>query len=181
MTAQGEWQRAPGAGGSRLDSAIAYFKALTQVLDQAAAAASGLEGPILVIGLGNGRSLDHLREKLPGRRFLAYDLEDRAHPRSRPDSRDLFLQSAGSGIEDVLGAPDAPPALIHCDFRHALDFAAGGFSFQRLAEALCPGGQLSLEWPEASAPRFPPVLVPARHNNQDREDGLFLLSRSDRP
>ena len=32
-----------------------------------------MEGPVLELGLGNGRTFDHLRERLPGRRIVAFD------------------------------------------------------------------------------------------------------------
>ena len=31
------------------------------------------DGPVIELGLGNGRTYDHLRERLPGRRIIAFD------------------------------------------------------------------------------------------------------------
>ena len=58
---------------SRLDSFIRRITAQRNVLNAVAAEIAGLEGPVLELGLGNGRTFDHLREKLPGRRIIAFD------------------------------------------------------------------------------------------------------------
>ena len=101
-------QAVPLGGASRLDDAIAYYRALIALLDEAADAVAELDSPVLVIGLGNGRSLDHLREKLPDRRFLAFDRQDRAIPEAGRAEPDLFLASAGQNIENALAAWAAP-------------------------------------------------------------------------
>jgi hypothetical protein len=165
-------------GESRLDSAIAYYQALADMLAAAAARIAACEGPVLVVGLGNGRSFDHLRERLPDRRFLAYDLRDRAHPLSRPEAGDLFLESAGSGVEDALSRLGVPAALIHCDFRHALAYDETSFPLVRLAACLSPGGCLTLEWPEAALSR---VLLPKLEVANGKAPGLFLLQERARP
>ena len=52
---------------SRLDSFIARMEAQRDCLNFLQAPVSALSGPILEIGLGNGRTYDHLRQLFPGR------------------------------------------------------------------------------------------------------------------
>ena len=53
---------------SRLDSFIRRLEAQRACLALAAGRIGGLPGPVLELGLGNGRTYDHLRELLPGAR-----------------------------------------------------------------------------------------------------------------
>ena len=55
---------------SRLDSFIRRLEAQRACLDLAARLIEGLEGEILELGLGNGRTYDHLRQLLPGSKNL---------------------------------------------------------------------------------------------------------------
>ena len=47
---------------SRLDSFIRRLEAQRACLDRAAALIAGIDGAVLELGLGNGRTYDHLRE-----------------------------------------------------------------------------------------------------------------------
>lgn len=50
---------------SRLDSFIRRLQAQRDVLDWAADGVEDRAGLVLELGLGNGRTYDHLRERLP--------------------------------------------------------------------------------------------------------------------
>lgn len=165
-------QAVPLGSASRLDEAIAYYRALIALLDEAADAVAGLDGPVLVIGLGNGRSLDHLREKLPDHRFLAFDRQDRAHPGSRPAEPYLFLASAGQDIENALTGLGGPAAMIHCDYRYGLSGDERHPPLHQLAESLAPGGLLTLEWPEATLSLTDSTRPEVRKGDAP---GLFLM------
>ena len=58
---------------SRLDSMIGRLMAQRACLDWVASAIGGLPGPVLEIGLGNGRTYDHLRGRLPQREIHVFD------------------------------------------------------------------------------------------------------------
>ena len=81
----------------------------------AAAACAALDGPILEIGLGNGRTYDHLREICPDREIFVFEREVRAHPACIPDPEHLIL----GDLRDTLPAARArfpgSAALIHID------------------------------------------------------------------
>ncbi|MGE4221561.1 MAG: class I SAM-dependent methyltransferase [Alphaproteobacteria bacterium] len=76
---------------SRLDSAIARLTAQKLCLDSAAVAIRGLPGPVLELGLGNGRTYDHLRVVLPDRAIYAFDRQCAAAELSTPPKARLML------------------------------------------------------------------------------------------
>jgi hypothetical protein len=50
-----------------------------------------LSGPALELGLGNGRTYDHMREIAPGREIFVFEREVAAHPDCVPPDDHLFL------------------------------------------------------------------------------------------
>ena len=44
-----------------------------ECLNWAAEAVAGVAGPVLELGLGNGRTYDHLRERLPEREIYVFE------------------------------------------------------------------------------------------------------------
>ncbi|TIX46309.1 MAG: hypothetical protein E5V36_02035, partial [Mesorhizobium sp.] len=74
---------------SRLDSFIRRMTAQRDILDHVCAEVAKMEGPVLELGLGNGRTFHHLRERLPGRRIVAFDRALAAHASSIPEAENL--------------------------------------------------------------------------------------------
>ena len=58
---------------SRLDSMLRRFTAQRDGLNWAAGLIEGMEGDALDMGLGNGRTYDHMREIMPERRLWVMD------------------------------------------------------------------------------------------------------------
>ena len=75
---------------NRLDQFIHRIKAQRACLNMAARLVAGMEGPILELGLGNGRTYDHLRELFPGRKIFVFERDVSAHPDCIPDSAHLL-------------------------------------------------------------------------------------------
>lgn len=100
---------------SRLDSFIRRLEAQRACLGHAAQAIGDLPGVVLELGLGNGRTFDHLRHLLPDREIFVFEREVRAHPDCIPDNDHLVL----GNIEDTLLAmatrKSGEVALVHCD------------------------------------------------------------------
>ena len=97
---------------SRLDSFIRRVCAQRDVLDHVCGLIAGLPGPVLELGLGNGRTFDHLRERLPGRRIVAFDRVLGAHKSSVPPEEDLVL---GEILETAARFTGIGAALVHAD------------------------------------------------------------------
>lgn len=100
---------------SRLESFIRRMSAQRDCLNHAAGLIADVEGPALELGLGNGRTYDHLRERLPGREIFVFDRRIAAHPDCIPDDDHMFL----GDIHETLPAAQARlgrvAALAHTD------------------------------------------------------------------
>ncbi len=84
------------------------------------AAAAGqiqdLEGVVLELGLGNGRSYDHLRELLPQRDIYVFDRRVASHPDCVPEDRFLFLGEILETLPKANAQLGRGAVLAHCDF-----------------------------------------------------------------
>ncbi len=127
---------------SRLDSFIRRLTAQRACLNQAAQMVSGRRGVVLEIGLGNGRTFDHLRETLPDREIFVFDRHVASHPDSTPDDAHLYL---GDLSETLLRARDAlpePAILVHSDIgtgNAAHDAQVAQMMAEALPQMLQPG------------------------------------------
>src|SRR3546814_12884208 len=76
---------------SRLDSAIRRLEAQRACLDLAMSMIAPVAGPAFELGLGNGRTYDHLRERIPERDIFVLERSVAAHPDCIPPDDRLFL------------------------------------------------------------------------------------------
>ncbi len=119
---------------SRLDSFIRRLEAQRTCLGNGAHRTREITGVVLELGLGNGRTFDHLREICQGREIYVFDRQVAAHPECIPASNRLFLGEFAATLKQAikhLGAGCA--ALIHADLGNG-DAAAS----QVLAAKLAP-------------------------------------------
>jgi len=100
---------------SRLDSFIRRLEAQRAYLDLAARLVADLPGPVVEIGLGNGRTYDHLRALLPDRPIFVFDRRLAAHPACRPPEEFLFLGDIARTLPIALGRMRRRAALVHAD------------------------------------------------------------------
>ena len=100
---------------SRLDSFIARMQAQRDCLNFLAPLVEALPGPILEVGLGNGRTYDHLRRLFPGRDIYVFERKVAAHPDCIPPDDHLFLGEAHEAIPRAARKLGATAALIHSD------------------------------------------------------------------
>ncbi|HIP79606.1 MAG TPA: hypothetical protein EYH07_14240, partial [Kiloniellaceae bacterium] len=75
---------------SRLDSFIRRLEAQRACIDAAVDLVGALPGPVFELGLGNGRTYDHLRTRCPGREIFVFERKVAAHPDCIPDADHLF-------------------------------------------------------------------------------------------
>lgn len=109
-------QAATPVSGSRLDSFIRRLAAQRDCLGHGARLIAAVSGPVLELGLGNGRTYDHLRTLLPGRHIFVFDRQIAAHPDCVPDARHMVLGDFPDTLPGALGLIGAPAALVHADF-----------------------------------------------------------------
>ncbi|MEC9347203.1 MAG: class I SAM-dependent methyltransferase [Pseudomonadota bacterium] len=100
---------------SRLDSVIARLTAQRACLDRVSDAIAGLPGPVLELGLGNGRTYDHLRQNLPGRDIYVFERQVNAHPDCIPPDSHLFLGDFRMTLPAVAARFAGQVALVHAD------------------------------------------------------------------
>ncbi|MFY2822736.1 class I SAM-dependent methyltransferase [Ruegeria sp. MALMAid1280] len=129
---------------SRLDSMLRRLTAQRDGLNWAVAQISEMEGDVLDMGLGNGRTYDHLREILPERRIWVMDRVLQCHPSSTPPAED-FLQGEAEPMLKKLAAGGARIALAHYDFGRGIkeeDVAEAARLSPLIAQVMRPGGLL---------------------------------------
>ena len=147
---------------SRLDSAIRRLLAQRACLDLACELIAGTPGCVFELGLGNGRTYDHLRERLPDREIFVFEREVSAHPGCVPDRGRLFL----GDVLDTLPAAEerfgGTVALLHADVgtgvaEHNRRLAA---RISPLLPPLLAPGALVVTDQEMTLPAVTPVGLP---------------------
>lgn len=158
---------------SRLDSVIRRLEAQRACLERAAELIAALPGPALELGLGNGRTYDHMREIMPGRDIYVFEREIAAHPDCIPPDDRLFMGDARETL--VRAAREVEPAVL----AHA-DIGTGDEALNReLAAAIAPlldalmrpGGVILCDQP-MRRPRWTPLPLP-----EGIETGRYNLFR----
>lgn len=118
---------------SRLDSFIRRLEAQRACLNHAAGSIRGLDGCILELGLGNGRTYDHLRELFPDRDIYVCERRVAAHPDCVPPPERLVLGDMRETLPALCARLGGAVALAHFDAGSG-DVAAN----RALAAALTP-------------------------------------------
>ncbi len=159
---------------SRLDINIRRLKAQRACLNQAAEAIRDLPGPIFELGLGNGRTYDHLREVLPGREIFVFDREVAAHPDCIPDQAHLFCGDFKDTLPTAAERFAGQVALVHADFgsaNPARDARKAAFIAAYLPTILRPGGLVAADRDVAFVPSVALALP------EDVAPGVYFLYR----
>jgi hypothetical protein len=128
---------------SRLDSFIRRVTAQRECLNFAARLIVDIPGPVLELGLGNGRTYDHLRELFPEREIFVFDRRVAAHPECIPDDEHMILGDIAETLPRGQTYINAPAALAHCDLGtgvRADNEALAEYIGPRLAPLMAPGG-----------------------------------------
>ncbi len=100
---------------SRLDTVIHRLMAQRACLDLAFDLIVDMQGPVVELGLGNGRTYDHLREKLPGREIFVFERRPAPHPGCLPPDHYLVVGDFAATVPTGLQRIGAPAALLHSD------------------------------------------------------------------
>lgn len=127
---------------SRLDSMLRRLSAQRDGLNWAADRIRDQPGDVLDLGLGNGRTYDHLREILPDRRIWVIDRMLQCHPSCTPPEAD-FLEGEAEPMLARLAGQDQRIALAHYDLGFGIkeqDVAEAARLSPALAQVMAPGG-----------------------------------------
>ncbi|MBY6091935.1 class I SAM-dependent methyltransferase [Pseudooceanicola sp. 502str34] len=100
---------------SRLDRFIERMVSQRASIDFALAETAGLGGPILELGLGNGRTYDHLREKAGPETIYVFERAVAANPLSIPEDEMLILGEVTETLPQAFARFGATARLVHSD------------------------------------------------------------------
>lgn len=128
---------------TRLDAVIDRLNAQRSCLNDVVDKITDLPGPVLELGLGNGRTYDHIRALFPDRDIYVFEKEVAAHPDCIPPDDRLFLGRMPDTLITAEKQLGTAAALIHADIGFgsaeatARNVAAIG---PHISKLLAPGG-----------------------------------------
>lgn len=100
---------------SRLDSFLRRLAAQRTLIEAAAAHVAPLDGPIVELGIGNGRTFDHLAALFPTRKVFAFDEYFHSAVGVLPPAECMVSGDIRDTLPFALPRLGAPAALIHND------------------------------------------------------------------
>lgn len=128
---------------SRLDSFIRRMQAQRDCLNAAAEAVRALPGPAFELGLGNGRTYDHMCELMPDRDIYVFERHIAAHPMNIPDDDHLLMGDILETLPDAAARFEGQVALAHTDLGTGIkadNEALAAKISPLLWKSLAPGG-----------------------------------------
>ncbi|MBY5935328.1 class I SAM-dependent methyltransferase [Tateyamaria omphalii] len=157
---------------SRLESMRRRLTAQIDGINWAAEKIADMEGDVLEMGLGNGRTYDHLRQQLPERRIWVIDRVLKCHPSCVPPEAD-FLEGEAEPMLARLAQDGRRMALAHYDFGYGIkekDVEEGQRLSPLIAAVMAPGGLILSQQPLVGFEQIcgPDTIAPDRY--------LFYLS-----
>lgn len=100
---------------SRLDKFIERMSSQRACLNLAAEMISGNAGPVFELGLGNGRTYDHMRQIMPERDVFVFERAVASHPDSTPEDDMLLLGDVYDTLPAALARFGPTAQLVHAD------------------------------------------------------------------
>ncbi len=166
---------------SRLDSFIRRLEAQRACLNMAADLIRDIDGAILELGLGNGRTYDHLRELFPERPIYVCERLVAAHPACIPPSEFLLLgdmretlPAARSRLADRVALAHFDPGTGDVEANRALTVEVAPLVMPLLRPDAVLVSDLAIDFLPGLAPlALPAGIVPGRYHMYRR-----LSSRS---
>lgn len=150
VAAKAATRRALDQGLSRLERMIRRLEGQRACLELVAGLVAEMPGPVLEVGLGKGRTYDHLRRLLPERDIYVFDREIHCFPECVPDDAHLFLGEFRDTLPAARARIGAPAVLANCDFGKAdpaADAALAAWLGPEVATLMAPGGYVLSDQP----------------------------------
>lgn len=156
---------------SRLDSFIRRLEAQKLLLEYAADLVAAVPGPVLELGLGVGRTYDHLRSLLPGRAIFCFDVVLVAPPDLIPDGHHMIMGEIRDTLAFCGPRVGAPASLLHNDIGSGDDLvnaATRGWLSPLVPPRMASGGvvvtSFTLDLPGYEKIAAPAALPPDRYH-----------------
>ncbi len=103
------------AGKTRLERFISRVVGQRACIDAAAAATKQVAGAVWEVGLGNGRTYDHLRDRFAGRDVVVFDRQVASHPDCIPPENMVRLGDFHDTVAAESARSAGQVAMIHAD------------------------------------------------------------------
>jgi hypothetical protein len=160
---------------SRLDKLLYRLEAQHAVLAWAFEQIAGRQGIVFELGLGKGRTFDHLRRHLPERQIWVFEREVDAIHDCVPDPAYLIEGDIAATLPAAAQRFSGQVVLAHSDvgsFEHARNVAMAKVVGAALPPALAPGGLVLSDLP-LELHGTEPLALPAGA----RQDRYFIYRR----
>lgn len=149
---------------SRLDSFINRMTAQRDCLNQVAEWLGGaaLADPVLELGLGNGRTYDHLRSLFPRAPIFVFDRAMKANPKSAPSADFMILGEIAETLPAIRPRLGAGARLVHSDLGTGVPETTAPilrFLEQALPPLLADGAYIVADQ-RLTVPSWQPVALP---------------------
>ncbi len=135
---------------TRLESVIRRLQAQRACLDWVAEQLNPAAGVVFELGLGNGRTYDHLLHRLPEREIYVFERRVAAHPDCIPDHQHLYLGDITQTLPQAASDHAGHCVLVHCDIGTGVESenrAIAEFVSTALVPALAPRALLVSDQP----------------------------------
>jgi hypothetical protein len=100
---------------TRLDLFIARMVSQRACLDHAIAVTADMPGPVFELGLGNGRTYDHMRARVSGREIYVFERAVASHPDSTPPQDRIILGDVRETLPEAVARFGPAASLVHAD------------------------------------------------------------------
>jgi len=160
---------------TRLEKLLYRLEAQHAVLAWAFEQIADREGIVFELGLGKGRTFDHLRRHLPRRQIWVFDREIDAIPDCVPDPAFLIEGDIATTLPAAAARFESQVVLAHSDvgsFDHERNIAMAKVVSAGLPPALAPGGLVLSDLPLELRGTEEVALPPGA-----RQDRYFIYRR----
>jgi hypothetical protein len=133
-----------------LEKTLFRLEAQYACITWALAQISGRPGVVFELGLGLGRTFNHLRHHLPDRRILVFEREVRSYPDCTPDADQLILGDLGETLPAAALKFQGQVIFVNSDvgtFAPEHNSAMAGLVGAHLPRALAPGALVMSDLP----------------------------------
>ncbi len=137
---------------------------------------AAVPGVVFELGLGNGRTYDHLRELFPDREIFVFERAVSPHHSSLPDPEHLVTGDVLETLPAMCARHPGGVALVHNDLGIGVDEADAGLAARlapSLVAALAPGALVVTQ-----QPMLDPALVPVPLPGTVPEDRYLMFART---
>lgn len=100
---------------SRLDVFINRMVSQRACLDYALAQTAEMSGPVFELGLGNGRTFDHIRERAGADNVFVFERAVASNPASTPTDEQLILGDVRETLPEALARFGPTVRVAHAD------------------------------------------------------------------